>query len=241
MLDGTQYFFLSDDLDITRFIVWHLFYITVLTGTWVPIWRQSEIVQPRAEGKRLTNNVIVYGYQTRKRRERKLKMWARWVLMNPDYVYNSVVWFLIMAAASAGSYYAQTNVPEGDTRSVALWLAGVQTVFFGTWTIAPFYLDMPGWGVLHLGASGLVSVGVLVLYATLDWVAFGAYGIYTVAQLVLALIYGIAFVQHYRQKGMRLSIGNPVKVLLSGGLHPISYLYKDIHLPNPGPETKRMK
>lgn len=238
-----DYFFLSDDLDIIRFTVWHLMYFAVFTGTWIPIWRQSEIREPRRKGNQIVQTVIKYGYQTRKRREKQLKLWPRWILMNPDYFYNSILWSIIVLSAATGCYYAQTDGEENDIRAVALWLAGLQAGFFGMWTIAPFYWDMPGWGVLHLVFSSLMSVAVSWLYGYLNWWAFGIYSAYTGAQILLAVIYGVAFLgalETRRIDGKTFQVGNPLRALfMEGGLHPISFLERDLYLPSLAQTTKR--
>ncbi|MHA1681308.1 MAG: hypothetical protein ACTSUE_09885 [Promethearchaeota archaeon] len=162
--------------------------------------------------------------------------------MNPDYFYNSFVWTFIVLAAAAGCYYAQTDGDVGDIRSVALWLAGFQATVFGMWTIAPFYWDMPGWGVLHLGVASLMSVAVSWLYAYLDWWAFGLYSVFTLAQCLLTVIYGMAFLlalKTRRTDGKTFQVGNPLRALfMQGGLHPVSFLERDLYLPAP-PLNKR--
>lgn len=240
MGEWTDYFFLSDDLDIIRFAVWHLIFFAAFTGSWIPIWRQSEKKQPlivtnkkargdvSLSGKSL-QNVIYYGYQTRKRREWRATQYARWVLMNPDYFYNGFVWTFIVFAAAAGCYYAQTDGERGDIRSIGLWLAGFQTTLFGMWTIAPFYWDMPGWGVLHLAITSLMSVAVSWLFAYLDWWAFGVYSVFTVAQIALTAIYGVSFLL-VLSGDKKFTMANPIGELMRGnGLHPVSFLERDMH------------
>jgi hypothetical protein len=240
MGDWTNYFFLSDDRDIVRFTLWHLFYFFVLTGSWIPIWRQSEKKQPvyntrekRASNKSVAGNtlqnVVYYGYQTRKRREWRARLYARWVLMNPDYLYNGFMWTFFFLFAAAGCYYAQTNGDVGDIRSVALWLAGFQATLFGMWTIGPFYWDMPGWSILYLSFTSLMSVAVSWLYAYLDWWAFGLYSAFTLVQIVLTAIYAVAFLMVVSGNNT-FKVGNPIRELFHGnGLHPISFLERDVY------------
>lgn len=229
-------YFLSEDIDIIRFTVWHLVFFAVFTGSWIPIWRQSEKRQPRypsakARKKKKVQKVVVYGYQTRKRREWRAKLWARWVLMNPDYFYNGLLWTIVYLCAAAGCYYAQTKGEEGNVRTVALSLASWQAGIFGIWTIAPFYWDMPGWGVLHLAVVSFMSIGVSILFAYLDWWAFGLYTVFAAAQTLLTIIYGGAFLFAITD-GRPFDISNPLFSLLRGsGLHPVSYLEKDGYLP----------
>jgi len=240
MGEWTDYFFLSEDLDIIRFAVWHLIFFAAFTGSWIPIWRQSEKKQPAWRTKKWRGNdvsvsgktiqtVIYYGYQTRKRREWRGKQYARWVLMNPDYFYNGFLWTIIIFFAAAGCYYAQTEGAKGDIRSVGLWLAGFQTTVFGMWSIAPFYWDMPGWGVLHLAVSSSMSIAVSSLFAYLDWWAFGVYSVFTVAQILLTVIYGMAFLV-VLSGDKKFTVANPIGELLKGnGLHPVSFLERDIY------------
>ncbi len=231
-------YFLSNDLDIIRFTVWHLVYFAVLTGSWIPLWRQSERREPRrANGNKVVQHVVVYGYQTRKRREKEAGLYARWVLMNPDYFYNSFVWTILMLSAAAGCYYAQTNSEQSDLRSIGLWIAGFQASLFGAWTIAPFYWDMPGWGILHLAVASTLSIAVSWIYAYLTWWAFGLYTVYTLAQVLLTLIYSVAFLivlSDNRIDGRHFTISNPLRAMfLQGGLHPISFLERDLFMRTP--------
>ena len=234
----TDYFFIAEDIDIIRFFVWHLTYFAVFTGSWIPIWRQSETVEPFKEGKRIKRRLIKYGYQSRKRKEKELKLWSRWVLMNPDYFYNSILWNFIVLFAAMGCYNAHKEGDQGDVRSVALWMASLQATIFGMWTIAPFYWDMPGWRVVHLGVASTMSVAVSWMFAYLDWNAFWAYSVFTVAQIILTTIYGMAFVGTLTAKGSGrtdgrpFEVGNPLRALfMEDGLSPKSYLYRDLHLP----------
>lgn len=234
-------FILSKDIDIIRWTVWSLFYFAAFTGTWIPIWRQSERLEPYldANGKK-RQRVVIYGWQTRKRREKELGLWWRWILMNPDYVYNSVLWFVLHICATSGSYYAHTEPDEGDLRSLALWMAALQGSWFGMWTISPFYWDMPGWGVLHLLGSFLISLAVNIMYGFLDWTACWFFLPYTTAQLVMTVVYGIAFIGAISTRtpnGHRMTIGNPLSAFCSeNGLHPVSFLEKDLYLPKRVPQ-----
>lgn len=229
-------YLLSDDTDIIRFIAWHLVYFVILMGSWIPIWRQSEKRQPRYPGNSTEKNksgpqdVIIYGYQTRKRREWNDELYARWVLMNPDYFYNGILWSLVCLSAAAGCYYAQKDGDHGDVRTVGLSLASWQAGVFGMWTIAPFYWDMPGWGVLHLVLTTLMSITTSVLFAYLDWYAFGFYTVFTVAQVILTSVYATSFLLAISD-GRPYSSSNPLTELIRGnGMHPVSFLEKDGYL-----------
>ena len=80
-----------------------------------------------------------------------------------------------------------------------------------------------------------MSIGVSWLYAYLDWWAFGVYSVFTVAQILLTVIYGVAFIgalSTRRTDGKTFQVGNPLRALfMQGGLHPVSFLERDLYLP----------
>jgi len=193
-------FFTSSNEDILAFFAYQTAFFFVFYGSYRPIWSQNEItslkIDTDGDGRRLRKvrtNVTRYGWQTRKRNEWRAGHISRWVLLNPEYFYNGILWIFFFLSAAYGAFYVFINVDPCDLRSIALKLTTIQAFVFGLWTIPGFYWDLPGWSVLILYVSLILSTAVSILYGRLEeWTGFGFYMVYTMGQFALTVIYTLA-------------------------------------------------
>jgi hypothetical protein len=199
-------FFASTNEQYWIWFIWQLFYTLVLYGSFRPIWTQNEVSQPHVSQNnattspsnrnlRIRHNVVHYGWQTRKRNEWNNKHYARWMLLNPDYFYSGVIWFVLFLCAGYGCYYVMLFQEERDLRTVALWIAAFQGSWFGTWSIPGFYWDLPGWSVIHLFIGTSLSIAVSILFGVMEeYTGMAFYIVYTVGQIIMFTIFFIAYI-----------------------------------------------
>lgn len=216
--------------ELEGFLVWLVIYITVFTYSYIPIWRNSEVRQRFLAGKgKKPTMVTKYGWQTRKRRQKREKRWAAWWLMHPRLFYAGVPWFVlyVFAAFAANHGINLSGTTDGSLFIAAAVITVIHAAFFGTWTVLPFYWDMPFWSCIHLTCSLALSTTVAVLYGYLNLT-----GLYFYIPILLGEAYVVAgnwiawFLAGYgRSKETR--IGNPIRAYIDYGLNPKSYSFRD--------------
>lgn len=198
-------FFASSNEEILGFLAYQTVYFFTFYGTFRPIWSQNEITSlkvdvDRDESKisKLRLNVTRYGWQTRKRNEWRSEHYSRWVLLNPEYFYNGILWMLLFLAGGYGSYYVFIGETESDIRTATHVLSMTQLFVMGLWTIPGFYWDLPGWSIIILACSTMISLTVSVLIGVMgQWTAFTFYTFYAMGQAILTIIYGLAYTGNF--------------------------------------------
>jgi len=216
--------------ELEPFLVWLGIYILVFAWSYMPIWRNSEVRQ-RFKGPVKGKSLIVtqYGWQTRKRRQNNEGKRAAWWLMHPRVFYPGVVWFFVyvLAAFAANHGINQSGRTGG---SLFIWTAVMTVVhatFFGTWTVLPFYWDMPLWGCIHLTCSLVLSAVVATLYGFMNLTGLWFYIPVLIAQLWLVVGNWIAWFAAGHGNTQATRIGNPFKAFINYGLNPKSYSFRD--------------
>lgn len=193
-------FFASSNEEIIAFFIYQTAFFFVFYGSFRPIWAQNEITSlqiKRNKGSKtptkIERKVIYYGWQTRKRNEWRAGHISRYVLMNPEYFYNGILWMFFYLSGAFGAYYVFIRENPSDLRTIALSLTTTQAFLMGIWTIPGFYWDLPQWSIFILFISCILSTSVLTLYGILSqWTAFGFYLWYTIGQYALTIIYTLA-------------------------------------------------
>lgn len=217
--------------EFQELLTWIIVYFLIFTLSWIPIWRNSERSR-RSSSADKKLRVAQYGWQTRKRKEWKQKKWASYVLMHPRIFYEGIVWFVLYILAALSTYHAigLSGKTGGALLIVASELTLVHGVVLGTWTIAPFYWDMPFWGCLHLSAAWVISVAVAVLYGVLHLEALWFYLPVLAFQTFMMCGNWIAWLLAGAGKNSATRIGNPFKAFYLYGLEPKSFTVRDFTL-----------
>lgn len=228
-------------------LVWLVLYFMIFALSWVPIWRNSEVLQRQrhypsnpvrkkpSKGSYSSSSVstIIYGWQTRKRLQKAKKQYTAWALMHPRLFYEGTYWMFIYVLTAISSYLAIDKGDESDSSSssslleAAALLTLVHAFVFGTWTIFPFYWDMPFWGCLHLTFSLIVSGILSWLYATLNITSLWFILPLLITQLYMVLGNWLAWIFAGRGNNRTTRIRNPFKAYFNYGLHPISFTIRD--------------
>lgn len=214
--------------ELEGFLVWLVIYILVFAWSYMPIWRNSEVRQRFAGGgKKMV--VTKYGWQTRKRRQKQDSKWASWCLMHPRLFYPGILWFIlyVLAAFAANHGINLSGTTDGSLFIAAAVLTVVHATFFGTWTVLPFYWDMPLWGCIHLTCSLVLSVTVAALYGYLNLTGLYFYLPVLAVQLYMVVGNWIAWFAAGYGHNKETRIGNPFKAYIYYGLNPRSYSFRD--------------
>jgi hypothetical protein len=201
-MTGLDDFFASSNEEILAFLAYQTVFFFVFYGTFRPIWAQNETTSLKIETsedgrkiKKVRLNVLRYGWQTRKRNEWNAGHVSRWVLMNPEYFYNGILWMFFYLAGAYGAYYVFIGEGPSNLRTVSLALTTTQAFVLGLWTIPGFYWDLPGWSIVILGLASILSTLVSILYGIMgSWTAFVFYMFYTMGQVLLTIIYAAAYI-----------------------------------------------
>ena len=213
--------------DYKGLLVWFIFYFSVFTWSYIPIQRSSEVVQKFSEtGKRM---VTRYGWQTRKRKQKKEKKTASFWLMHPRLFYEGLVWFVLYILISLSSCYAidMSGETGGSLFISAAILTLVHAACFGTWAVPPFYWDMPFWGCVHLTGATAISAATAILYGLLNLDALWPYLPFLIAQVYMTVGNWIAWVAAGAGSTRDTRIGNPIKAFICYGLQPKSFSVRD--------------
>ena len=122
-------------------LIWLILYFVVFTGSWIPIWRNSETrrrLQNSQSGKGVRTVVTHYGWQTRKRKQKEEGRRAAWWLMNPRMYYEGVVWVFLYILLSMSSCWGldMSGQTGGRLLVAAALLTLAHAAWFGMWTIA---------------------------------------------------------------------------------------------------------
>jgi hypothetical protein len=216
-------FFATTFEEVVALLLYQAVFFFAFYGSYRPIWAQNELAKLSVDRKKQTvrRTTVHYGWQTRKRNEWNTRQYARWVVMNPEYFYNGLLWTFFYMSGAYGAYYLLTGTDQGDLRTVALALTTGQVFIIGSWSIPGFYWDLPGWSIFLLGASSAFSVAVCILYGLLEeYSAMGFFAFYTLGQIALFLIYGISYAISIQRGQWPKHSRRLVEARERGGHHP---------------------